>query len=107
MEIVMMTDNFETDLRDALARCAREVPAQIGERLQQHHYHPRVPPRHLATGLAAAAVLAGVTVATAETITNNSGPSGSAARPTGRGTPSYRLDAESVAYRSHLAIAGS
>ena len=27
----MITDEFETDLREALARCAADVPAHVGE----------------------------------------------------------------------------
>jgi hypothetical protein len=55
----MITDEFETDLREALARCAADVPAHVGERLRQHNYHPRRPRRRFMTGLGAAVVAIG------------------------------------------------
>jgi hypothetical protein len=103
----MITDNFETDLREALSRCASEVPTHVGERLRQQDYHPRGPHRQLASGLAATVVLAGVTAALVEITTSGSGPSRSAVQPTGRSKPPYRLDAKMVAYRSHIAVESS
>jgi hypothetical protein len=53
----MMTDEIETDLWEALARCAADVPDHVGQRLRQRDYHPRGPRRKLISGLAAAAVV--------------------------------------------------
>jgi hypothetical protein len=70
----MMTDEFESDLREALARCAADVPVHVGERLRQNDYHPRVPHRQLATGLAATVVLAGAGIAVVSLGTGSTAP---------------------------------
>ena len=56
----MMTDEFETDLRAALAQCADDVPPHIGDRLRQHNYHARSPRRRLVSALGAAVVGVGL-----------------------------------------------
>jgi len=55
----MVTDMFEADLREALARRAAEVPPQAGDRLRGGHYRPRghSPAPVAAVGLAAAAAV--------------------------------------------------
>ena len=56
----MMTDEFETDLRAALAQCADDVPPHIGGRLRQHNYHARGRRRRLVSALGAAVVGVGL-----------------------------------------------
>jgi hypothetical protein len=74
----MTTDEFECDLREALARCAEEVPAEIGERLRQHNYHPRGI-RPLVAGVSVALVALGagaaaLSVGTSSTVTPRATP---------------------------------
>ena len=59
----MVTDMFEADLREALARRAAEVPPQVGDRLRHGDYRPRGhgPVPVAAAGLAAAVLAVGGT----------------------------------------------
>jgi hypothetical protein len=61
----MMTDTFEADLRQALARRAADVPETTADRLRDVNYRPqtRVRPGGLAAVGLAAALTAGVAVA--------------------------------------------
>jgi hypothetical protein len=57
--MLMLSNDFETGLRDAFARTADEVPDQIGERLRGRDYRPRTHGRPVAAGVAASALLIG------------------------------------------------
>jgi hypothetical protein len=60
----MLTDEFETDLREALFRQAQDVPAEIAARVRDHHYRPRGRRRYVVLRAAAVVVVAaGVAVA--------------------------------------------
>jgi len=61
----MLTDEFETDLREALDRCAAGVPADLATRLRGHDYHPRGNRRYLVVTLVTVVVVAISTVAIA------------------------------------------
>ena len=58
----MMTDELERDLRQALAACAAEVPAEVTERLRHHDFHPRGWRRPMVSALTAAVVVVGTGV---------------------------------------------
>lgn len=81
----MMTDEIETDLWEALARCAADVPDHVGQRLRQRDYHPRGPRRKLISGLAAAAV---VIVGTGTAVLTTGGASNRVHQPTQYASPS-------------------
>jgi hypothetical protein len=64
----METDSFETELRQALARRAAQVPGEAVERLEHMRYRPRNPGQtRMAiaglTGVAAVAAVAGIAIA--------------------------------------------
>jgi hypothetical protein len=61
----MLTDKFETDLREALFRQVQGVPPEMVARLRGHHYRPRGPRRFVVMRLAAVVALAGVVAAAA------------------------------------------
>ncbi len=61
----MLTDQFETDLREALFRQAQEVPADVAARVRDHRYHPRGPGRYLVMRSAAVVVIVSGVVAAA------------------------------------------
>lgn len=54
----MLTDEFETDLREALLQQAQDVPAEATARVRNHHYRPRGLRRYVVMRLAAVVALA-------------------------------------------------
>jgi photosystem II stability/assembly factor-like uncharacterized protein len=89
----MMTDELESDVRQALAACAAEVPADVGERIGRRDFHPRGWRRPMAGALAVAVVALATGVVVLTTGAAPSGSHGTAAiqRPTAR---SWRLVSE-------------
>ena len=61
----MLTDEFETDLREALFRHAQGVPPEVVARVRGRHYRPRGPRRYVVMRLAAVVALAGGVAAAA------------------------------------------
>jgi uncharacterized protein (UPF0147 family) len=63
----MRTDAFETDLRQALARRAAEVPGTTADRLRHRNYRPRAHSRVImaSAGLVAAAAVSAAVATTA------------------------------------------
>ena len=77
----METDSFETDLRQALARRAAQVPGDAVERLQGQRYRPRTGgrARMAIAGLAGVAAVAAVAgIAISQPTSHQSSPKGSA-----------------------------
>ena len=54
----MLTDQFETNLREALFRQAQDLPPEVAARVRGHHYRPRRPHHHLVIRTLAVAVVA-------------------------------------------------
>jgi photosystem II stability/assembly factor-like uncharacterized protein len=88
----MMTDELERDLRQALAACAAEVPADVTGRLREHDFHPRGWRRPTITALAAAVVAMGAGVVVLAGPAPSGGHRTAAIR--GRGALSWRLVSE-------------
>jgi hypothetical protein len=61
-----MTDQLETELREALQARAAQVPAHAGERLKRHDYHPRT--RRLRPPVAIGAVATGAAAGAAAVV---------------------------------------
>lgn len=69
----MLTDNFETEVREALFRQAQEVPAEIALRVRRRDYHPRRVAPRVVVSLVAVVALAGGAAAAA--LSSQSSPS--------------------------------